>query len=305
MHPVWKRRHWILSVLFCSLFSGLVSGQDCVELKDIPYVEDGGIRQQFDLYLPVDYQSRNPLPTLLAIHGGGWTDGDKKDVAFWAREFVSHGYAVVAVNYRFQPKDPMPAQIIDCKSAIRYLRAHAEKYNLDKEHFGAWGHSAGGHLAALLGVSGDWKELKKGEHLNQSDAIQAASSFCGPTNFVSWFHKEPLSFFVGLSLFEGPMKSKVEWAQKMSPALNVTETSAPILIVHAVDDELVPLAQSQELHDAMQKAKLESRLIELQAGEGGHVSTGFFSDQTKKSVREFFDKILMEDENKQPTTIGD
>lgn len=292
MSKLLKTLSGVFLVLCCSPCSGTVFGQNSVELKDLPYVEDGGTRQQLDLYLPSDYKSRKPLPTLLAIHGGGWAEGDKKDVAFWARDYVAHGYAVAAVNYRFQPKDPMPAQIVDCKAAVRYLRAHAEKYNLDKERFGAWGHSAGGHLAALLGVLDDSKEFKTDDNPEQSDAIQAACSYCGPTNFISWVHKEPLSAVVGLSLFEGPMKSKVEWAQKMSPALNVTEKSAPLLIVHAIDDELVPIAQSRELHEAMQKAKLESRLVELPADEGGHGSKGFFSDSTRKTVREFFDKHL-------------
>ncbi len=267
-----------------------------VKKADIPYVPGGGERQRLDLYLPIGYEkSEKPLPVLCIIHGGGWAAGGKEHATGWAHRYVPKGFAVVGITYRFQPKDPMPAQVVDCKAAVRWLRAHAKEYNLDVAHFGAWGHSAGGHLSAFLGTTGDTKEFDLGENLDQSSAIQCVVDYCGPTDFIGWYEgklekQSDGNFTKGL--FGGPYEEKKDLIHKMGPLFHVSKTSCPMLIVHAVDDELVPVSQSRKLYEALRKADVESEFIELAAGDGGHGSKSFNTPNTMEKVTKFFEKHL-------------
>ena len=118
-------------------------------LRDLEYVPGGHERNRLDLYLPE--KAARPRPVILYVHGGGWQGGDKSNGP--ALRFASKGYAVASMNYRFSQHATFPAQIYDCKAAVRWLRANARKYGLDADHIGAWGGSAGGHLVALLGTT--------------------------------------------------------------------------------------------------------------------------------------------------------
>ena len=125
-------------------------------LRDIEYghVEDKSLL--LDLYLPTNAQE--PLPLVVWVHGGAWSGGDKAPCrAAW---LVDRGYAVASVNYRLSREAIFPAQVHDCKAAIRWLRANAAEHGIDGEHIGVWGSSAGGHLVALLGTSGDVADLE-------------------------------------------------------------------------------------------------------------------------------------------------
>jgi acetyl esterase/lipase len=144
--------------------------------RDLPYVTNGHQRQKLDLYIP---KSEEKLPLIIRIHGGAWLAGSKESEG--PGDFVRNGYAVASINYRLSQHAIFPAQIEDCKSAVRYLRANAQKYNLDPNRFAVWGASAGGHLAALLGTTGDVNEdvneFDVGENLNVSSRVQAVGLF--------------------------------------------------------------------------------------------------------------------------------
>src|SRR5262249_38247477 len=133
-------------------------------------------RNTLDLYVP---KSDTPLPLVIWVHGGGWQDGNNP-----AMQLLKSGYAVASINYRLSQHAVFPAQIEDCKAAVRLLRANAKKYNLNPDAFGAWGASAGGHLVALLGTSGEVKELEGevGESKDTSSRVQAVVDFYGPTD---------------------------------------------------------------------------------------------------------------------------
>src|SRR5205823_8686811 len=113
-------------------------------------------RNVLDLYRPP--KAEGPVPLVIWVHGGGWQNGDKSRTP--ALDLLARGYAVASINYRLSQHAPFPAQIHDCKAAVRFLRAHAAEYRLDPDRVGAWGMSAGGHLVALLGTSDGVKELE-------------------------------------------------------------------------------------------------------------------------------------------------
>jgi acetyl esterase/lipase len=196
-----------------------------IVLENIPYIKDGGIHQQLDLYLPKNYQTATqPFPLIIVIHGGGWIGGSKDSAKFveWSRFFAENGYAVASINYRLRPKFLLPTQIIDSKSAVRWLRANAKKYNLDAEHFGAIGSSAGGHLVSSLGTSAHVKEFDQGENLDQSGTIQAVVDFCGPSDFLT-FRADTKT---AKGLF-GENTDNPDIIKKTSPLHTVTKNAAP------------------------------------------------------------------------------
>ncbi|MGE3107852.1 MAG: alpha/beta hydrolase fold domain-containing protein [Phycisphaerales bacterium] len=125
-----------------------------------------------------------PLPVIIWIHGGGWESGTKNGCP--AAQLVPHGYAAVSISYRFSQVAPYPAQIHDCKAAVRWVRAHAKEYNFDPDHIGVWGASAGGHLVALLGTTARDKQLEGdlGDCDEQSSAVQAVCDWFGPTDLI-------------------------------------------------------------------------------------------------------------------------
>ena len=148
-------------------------------LRDLAYVPGGHERQKLDLYLP---PTGSRWPLVVAIHGGAFRMGSKEGEP--AGGFVSRGFAVAAINYRLSQHAVFPAQIEDCKAAVRWLRANAARYGYDPDRIASYGGSAGGHLAAMLGTTGDVKAFDVGAHLDQSSRVQAVVDFFGPTDFL-------------------------------------------------------------------------------------------------------------------------
>ncbi|MDR1382700.1 MAG: alpha/beta hydrolase [Planctomycetaceae bacterium] len=260
-----------------------------VVLENISYVTNGSPLQQLDLYLPKGYQTASkPVSVVVVIHGGGWTNGSKDLLKFveWSRFYAENGYAVANINYRLRPEFLLPTQILDVKSAVRWLRANAKKYNLDVNHFASFGSSAGGHLSAALGTSAHVKEFEQGENLDQSSAVQAVVDFCGPSDFLT-FRAQNAN--VRKSFF-GENADNEDVIKNSSPLQTVTSQAAAFLIVHAADDKTVPIQQGKSLHEALQKADVESRFLELSSG--GHGSPQFNSPETKKQILEFLAKRL-------------
>ena len=137
-------------------------------------------QQTLDIYPAVTGCS--PHAVVIFIHGGGWVSGDSSEVASYVDSLLQRGFAVASINYRWANNGTFPAQIYDCKGAVRWLRANAAAYDLDPDHFAAFGDSAGAHLAALLGTSGDVAALEGtvGGNLEFSSRVQAVGVFYGP-----------------------------------------------------------------------------------------------------------------------------
>ncbi len=261
------------------------------ELRDIAYVPNGHERQKLDLFIPPG--ATNALPLIIWIHGGAWKGGSKDQCP--ALRYLPRGYAVASINYRLSQHAIFPAQIEDCKAAVRWLRAHAKERGLDPQRFAAWGSSAGGHLVALLGTSGDVKEFETGENLGVSSRVQAVVDFFGPTDFTQMskfsLTNAPFDHDAANSpeseLIGGAVQQNKDKAAKASPLSYVSQEDPPFLIMHGNRDNLVPYQQSELLRDALQKAGVE---VTLNIVEGaGH---GFGGPEIDQQVSEFFEKHL-------------
>lgn len=255
--------------------------------RNLEYVPGGHERQKLDLYRPE--KGKAPLPLIVWVHGGGWQAGskDRPPVLY----LVKKGYALASVNYRLSQHATFPAQIEDCKAAIRWLRANAKKYGLDPKHVGAAGASAGGHLVALLGTTADVKELDGvGGNKDQSSRVQAVVDLFGPTDFQ---HLGPNADRAGgaiAKLLGGPPSENKEKAKQASPVAHVSKDAAPFLILHGDMDKTVALKQSQLLTDALKKAGVEVRLITLEGA--GHGGPAFSQPEQRQAIEDFFDKHL-------------
>lgn len=259
-------------------------------IKDVNYAASKSKAQTLDLYLPA---AKAPMPVIVFIHGGAWVSGTKDRCP--AIGLTARGYAVVSVEYRLVQEAPFPAQIEDCKAAIRFLRAKAKDYNLDPDHIGVWGQSAGGHLVALLGTSGGVKEIegKVGEHLTDSSRVQAVCDWYGPADLATMPQKSGV-VAVNNRLGRSPQQNR-EMAAQASPVTYATRDDPPFLIMHGDQDRTVPLAQSQQLQEVLKKAGVDSTLLVVKGY--GH---GFRTPETYKAVADFFDKNLKPKPDTQP-----
>ena len=259
-------------------------------LRELEYVPGGHKRNKLDLYLPAQQQKSEPLPLLIWVHGGAWLGGDKQNCP--ALRFLNRGYAVASINYRLSQHAIFPAQIEDCKSAIRWLRENSGKYNFDGARFGVWGSSAGGHLVALLGTAGDVKEFDKGRNWDVSSRVQAVCDFFGPTDFtkIGQFPsniQHDAADSPEAKLLGGPIHQNIEAAQRANPIAYITKDDPPFLIVHGDNDKIVPHNQSQLLYEALKSAGVPVKFHTVK--RAGH---GFSRPKVDKMVEDFFDKHL-------------
>lgn len=265
-------------------------------LRDLPYAGTDNPRQKLDLYLPKTRKSGKPLPVIVFIHGGGWRGGDKSGGISHLARFVQGGeYAGASIGYRLTDEAQWPAQIHDCKAAIRWIKAHAAEHGLDASRIAVWGTSAGGHLVSHLGTSGDVKALEGtlGSHLDQDSRVTCVVNYFGPENFLTMVRQPSTVDRSGARdypealLLGGPVPEREAAAREASPVTHVTPGDAPFFTAHGTQDPLVPYAQAQEIHASLQKAGVPSLLQEMT--HGGH---GFRSPELDARVAQFLDLHL-------------
>lgn len=256
-------------------------------VRGLVYAQPDGVEMKLDLHLPAEPGAGAPRPLLVWIHGGGWQEGGRGfcPLAPLAKE----GYAVASISYRFTQQAKFPAQLHDAKAAIRWLRAHAADYGFDPARIGACGESAGGLLAALLGTSGDVAEVEgAGGTPGVSSRVQAVAALCPPTDvtledadqaLVPELLKsaDPKEVARGKTIrsrgaileaaLGGPLAEHRELARLMSPVTYVSADDAPFFFVHGDRDFLVPLAQSELMVAALQRAGVVATL-EIVPGAG-------------------------------------
>lgn len=265
--------------------------------RELSYAIAVGFRRlAMDIWLPrtaVD----TLVPVVVWIHGGAFQLGDRRELPpTYAPESVfrllnAAGIACATVDYRHALEAPFPAQLHDLKAAVRYLREHAELLGLDADRIGAWGESAGGHLAALLGLTGGREDLEGGLGVQgQSSSVSAVVDFYGvssltlipPMVATGDFLSPALLAAVpdGMPLEPGPMlvggSSDPVLLDTASPLGYVTAEAPPFLLIHGDSDGLVPLSQSELLADALAEADVPHQLITI---EGGDHAFFFAEDQ--------------------------
>ncbi len=221
---------------------------DITVIHDISYRE--GTSRQWKLDLAMKKDARGlPSPGIVVIHGGGWLEGDKS--SFSSREhgvpgnivdFAALGFVAVTINYRLSGEAPFPAALEDCKCAVRWLRAHAKEYNLDPAHIGAFGNSAGGHLAMLLGMIGKDARLEgDGPYQNQSSLVQAVVSDSGPIDLVEQYRSGVLREVCSRFMGGPPEGERAATYRRASPADQIGQRIPPLVLIYGVDDAQVPV----------------------------------------------------------------
>jgi acetyl esterase/lipase len=259
-------------------------------LKDLEYAKRGEQSLKLDLHLPSP-RSNPSLPIVVWVHGGGWLKGSKERCpGVWLAE--TGDYAVASINYRLASQAQWPAQMEDCREAVRWLRRHADDYGLDGDHVGVWGGSAGGHLVALMGT------LDVPTDENVSSRIQAVCDWYGPSDLLTMppnvisakRTREQVKKSNGAVLLGDAIVDIPERAKSASAFHQVSADDAPFLIMHGDADPGVPLEQSTKLHEKLQAAGVSSTL-EVLAG-AGHGGKEFRTPDAQSVIKAFFDRHL-------------
>jgi acetyl esterase/lipase len=265
-------------------------------LRDIEYARVGEHRLLLDLYLPPAAKADAPKPPLIVwVHGGAWRGGSKADVPL--RPLVDAGYAVASIDYRLSTVAPFPAQAHDIKAAIRFLRAKQQEYGYDARRVAVAGNSAGGHLAALVGVTNGNKELEGtvGDHLDQSSDVQAIVSLYGMSDLTTILAQStPHGLEVRVPalqlLLGGQPDQKPELARLASPVFHVDAKDPPLLLIHGDQDPQAPINQSHELQGKYEALRLPHRFVVIHGA--GHGGKAFFDAERMELIRSFLAEHL-------------
>lgn len=244
---------------------------DRVEIiRDIPYADGKNNFQKVDIYLPKKRSSEKPLPVIALIHGGGWGGGNRTFFTNRACDYASTGdYAAICIGYRLTGEAKWPAQIHDCKAAIRLVRARAKEWNLDPDRIGVLGGSAGGHLASLVAFTGNVRTLDGdlGPHKETSSAVKCLVNICGPCDLTEPITNhprmaKPIAEMVA-KLLGGEPADVPEIAREASPLTYITKDLPPVITVHGTRDSFVDFKLSERLHAALKQAGVKSYLVPM------------------------------------------
>jgi len=257
-------------------------------LRDLEYKAPFARPLGLDLYRPEKFEGR--LPVVVWVHGGGWKNGSKEGCP--AKWLAQRGFAVASISYRLTHDAQWPAQIDDCRSAVRWLRKNARRYRLDPDHIGAWGSSAGGHLVAIMGTI----DAQKGEAV--SSRVQAVCDWFGPTDLLTMPPNnvsatrtiEQVRKSNGAKLLGATVRDIPEKAKEASGLYHVSSDDPPFLVMHGDEDTGVPIRQSERFVAALKKAKVPVTYHVVKgAGHGGKL---FKTDEVNAMIVKFFNATL-------------
>jgi acetyl esterase/lipase len=275
-----------LSVLTVSLLLLVATHRGDAEItiaRDLTYGKGADAELKLDLAMPK--LGVGPFPAVAFLHGEGWRAGNRQQMNHFIEGMARMGYVAITVEYRLVPTARFPAQIEDCKAAVRWLRANAEKYHVRADRIGVVGFSAGGYLASMLGVTGKEDGFEGlGGNPEQSSRVQAVVSFFGPTDFSArdWprdLEEEVIAPFLG-----GSFADKPDFYRMASPINYAPADSPPFLFLHGTDDKLVPIDQSMRLAEKLRKLGVPTQMVALE-GEGH----GFSDAGNQKAMQQMLD----------------
>ncbi|GAB5559416.1 MAG: alpha/beta hydrolase [Synoicihabitans sp.] len=245
------------ALLFAFLFSGHFSSFGQNASTTHTFAEISERKLQLDLYRP----SGDIKGVIVWVHGGAWRRGSRANPTLLG--MTARGWALASVDYRLSPEAPFPAQSHDIKAAIRFLRAHAESLHIPRDPFVISGASAGGHLAAMVGVTNNSipHEGTVGAHLDQNSSVQAIVDLYGASNLTTILTQStPHGLSVrepALDLFIGGHPDNVpELARLASPVFHVDTDDPPLYLSHGDQDPQMPINQAHELHGVYKSQNL-------------------------------------------------
>ena len=230
-------------------------------------------------------------PLVLYIPMGGMSECVKEGAPWWLTE---HGFAIASIEARVSSEAIAPAAVQDCKAAVRWLRAHANQYGYAPDAIGVWGHSAGGHLAALLGTSGDVADLEGvGGNAGISSRVQAVCDECGAPHDLAWFGRPDVKarfLYVAGNLgryLGGPVEERTELARLVSPQTYISVNCPPMLLIHGAHDDVVPVEETANFHQALKSAGVDATLRVLPG-----IGHGWDAALTRNDIVAFFKRTL-------------
>jgi acetyl esterase/lipase len=274
------RRAFVLLFHIALVSSPLLAGEITFE-PGIEYANPDDQHLQLNLARPKD--AKAPQPAILCIHGGGFRAGKREGWDGRCKQFAEQGFVAATVTYRLAPKYQFPAAVHDVKAAVRWLKANAEKYQIDPQRIGVVGDSAGGHLAQFLGVTSDIAEFEGDANAGPTSNVACVVNYYGPSDFTKSYGKsvdahEVLPLWLG-----GDVKAAYHRHVLSSPLNWVNPHAAPTLLIHGTEDKYVAHEQAVWMHDRLKACDVEVTLLTLEGA--GH---GFKGDDAKKAEDAMF-----------------
>jgi acetyl esterase/lipase len=254
-------------------------------LRDIPYAP-GGVRQQLDVYRPGNIPDGG-CPVILQIHGGAWMVGDKKQQALPLMYALSaKGYICVACNYRLSPSVGFPTHLLDCKSALCWIREHGADYGMNTDFVAVTGGSAGGHLAALMGLTANRPELQP-DHPGVDTSVQACIPFYGVYDFMVRHDQHPnkqlyLNFAMHRVMHESPEDNPELW-ELGSPVAQIHKNAPPFMVVHGDLDSLALVGEARVFTEELRKVS-DKPVVYLELPGAEHAFDCFRSPRTEATI---------------------
>lgn len=306
----WKFTAAPVLALLALLAAGRPANAQCTTTSGLTYatyVDNNGQTQPLELDLMIPSGATAPLPLVIWIHGGGWSSGSRTPIPNGPVGLCSRGYAVASIDYRLYPAYAWPTQIQDAKGAVRWLRANAATYNLDPDRFGAWGESAGGHLAAMLGTTGGMGnsvtlgnvtvdlEGTVGGNAGVSSRVQAVADWFGATDFLQMRFYPTTVVHDNMTsdeshLVGGPIQTRPEQVASADPISFLRADDPPFLVMHGTVDDLIPFNQSELLVEALRAASVPVTFTPVQGI--GHGGSSWETSANYQPVYDFFDTVL-------------
>jgi len=274
-------------LVFCLIAAPAFAAEPKIQ-TDIVYGKAGERELKLDMAVPA--KGAGPFPVIVCVHGGGWRLGNKRDYHGWLPMLAEEGYVAVSVGYRLAPDHCFPCQIEDCKTAVRFLRANADKYKINKDRVGAFGYSAGGHLVSLMGLTDAKSGFEGKQHPDESSRVQCVVDFFGPTDLAAWAKDDGVQRALLGPLMGGPYKEKAADHDKASPINHVTKDAPPFLIFHGAKDFIVPVDQSRKFADKLKAAGAPVTYVEVK--DEGHGWAGPKAADTTEKTLAFFKQHL-------------
>ena len=272
----------------------LVIPEGVIFERGIEYANPDGQHLQLNIARPKD--AKGPLPVILCIHGGGFRAGSREGYNSRCIKLAQHGFVAATASYRFAPNYKFPAQVYDVKAAVRWLRANAEKYQIDPNRFGVTGGSAGGHLAQFLGVTIGVADFEGDEgNPGFSSAVTCVVNEFGPSDFTKSYGKsvdaaEVLPLFLG-----GNLATAMKQHIRSCPLNWVTPKAAPTLLLHGTEDQYVAFEQAEWMRDRLQNCGVPVQLMSFQGAKHGF--GGADAVKAEKAMIGFFEEELKPNDN--------